>query len=88
MKVRSIEDYLTKANLKAEDVFTKEEANQIVNEQVIAVYQGRVNLRAEKMFTGFEIAEALHNIEKIFSDAIKKACGEEVEDDEDDEDEK
>ncbi|RST57662.1 hypothetical protein D5F11_021620 [Siminovitchia terrae] len=77
MKVKSIEEYLGKMGVKADDVFTKEQAVELVNANVIAIYKGRVNLREDKIFTGYDIADKLHTIESVFTEAFEKALDDE-----------
>ena len=79
MKIRTVQDYLSKAGIKHDDTFTKDEAESIMNEHVIGVYKGRVSLREDKIFTGYEIADKLQTIESVFAEAVEKAFEEEEE---------
>ncbi|MFE8701183.1 hypothetical protein ACFYKX_11310 [Cytobacillus sp. FJAT-54145] len=80
MSIKTIEEYLVKAGIKADDTFSKEVAIRIVNEHVLPIYKGRVNLTEEKdSFTGYEIAGKLHTIHRVFVEEFEKAIEEEEE---------
>lgn len=82
MAIKTIEEYLNKMNIKADGIFTKEEALKLVNEHVISLYKGRVNLREDKNFTGYEIADKLYAIHAWFVESFEKAVKEVEEEEE------
>lgn len=76
MAVKMIEEYLNEMNIKADEVFTKEEAVKLVNEHVISLYKGRIKLGEDKEFTGYELADKLHTIHAWFVESFEKAVKE------------
>ena len=72
----TVVDYLENIGGEADTFYSHEEASQLVNENVIGIYKGRVKLVEIRNYTGVEIAEKLNTIHQSFEESFLEALEE------------
>lgn len=76
----TVDEYVEKSGVDVGQLYEKDEATDIINENVIALYKGRISLNCDFPMSGVEIATKLNEFHVWFHNAFDEAWKKEIPD--------